>query len=372
VPLLAYIGFHEVLHSTAGRKLDPVNDPAKPGYEANVEPTAVELVGQLDADGGLTALTLLALGRGDAGGNIVFLPVTIQVTIPGATAPQTLAQVYAAGGATALSSATTIMLGFGFDELTMLDDARWAELVGPVAPLGFDSPDRVRVPAFPVGPIMLAATDVGPYLAAQNDSESDLTRLARHDAFWRAWLAAIAASAAPGAVPGETATGIGRFIHTLAAGPVAIDTLPVTATTAVGDVFTVKQDAASALLSSAVPFPTSTVDTPRIRVRLLDGVGASASGLTLAGAAVLVPAGAEVAIVGNADRFGYDTTVVRYNDDADKPAAEALQRAIGLGTVERGNILDDVVAVTIVLGNDFAAQYGSSTDGTSTSPPTST
>ena len=28
VPLLAYIGFHQVLHSTAGRNLDPVNDPA--------------------------------------------------------------------------------------------------------------------------------------------------------------------------------------------------------------------------------------------------------------------------------------------------------------------------------------------------------
>jgi len=231
---------------------------------------------------------------------------------------------------------------------------------------------KLKTPAFAAGPITVAATDVGPYLAAHNDTESDLSRLARHDAFWQAWLKAIAASTDAGAVPGETATGIGRFVSTLAAGPASIETLPVTATTTVGDEFTIKQEAASARLSSAVPFPTSTPDTPRTRVRVLDGVGASSSGLALVAASVLVPAGAEVAVVGNADHFGYPTTVVRYSDEADKAAAEALERAIGLGTVEQGNILDDVVAVTIVLGNDFAARYGSPSDVTSISPPTST
>ena len=38
--------------------------------------------------------------------------------------------------------------------------------------------------------IVNTPADAGPYLEAVDEGESQLTRLSRHEAFWRAWLAA--------------------------------------------------------------------------------------------------------------------------------------------------------------------------------------
>ena len=370
VPVLGYVGFHQVLQSTGGHKVDAVNDPTKPGYEANVVPTPVELVAQLGADGQLASLTLLALSRGDAGGNIVLVPVGTQLQATGANATDTLATTYRTGGTFGLQRAANGLLGFGVDELTVIDDARWASLTAAAAPLPIDNPDRVRTPAFAQGPIDLAASDVGPYLAARNAGESDLTRLARHEVFWTAWLHAIAMSSRADVLPGESGTGLDHVLRTLAKGAVAVDTLPVTATGVGADeTLTPKLAADKALLASAVPFPTGTIDQPRIKVRLLDGVDNSS--VIGAAAALVVPAGAEVDIAGNADHFGYEMTVIRYNADDDAAAAQQLRDAIGVGDVVQGQQLDDAAQVTIVLGRDFAARYGSARDGSaSSSSPT--
>jgi hypothetical protein len=355
VPVLSYVGFHAVLSSKAGRSLDPVNDPAKPGYEANVAPTPVELVASVDADGALSGLTVLALGGDDGGGAVLFVPVGTMVADTGTDLGATLGTTFAGRGAVALGRAASAVLGFGFDEVIVLDDARWAELVQPVAPLTVDNPDRVRSPAFPAGAIELEAEQVGPYLAAHNGGESDLARLARHEAFWRAWLRAIGESSAPGAVPGETAAGVGRFVRGVATGGAAIETLEV-ADGEAADTYAYDPVVGGAQLSRLVPFPTGSESAPRVRVRVVDGVGVD--GLAVSAARRLVPAGAEIAVVGNADRFGYAGTIVRYTDDVQRPAAEAMSKALGLGVVEQVAVVDDVVQLTIVIGEDFAAQYG--------------
>jgi hypothetical protein len=356
VPVLSYLGFNAVLTSKAGRRLDAVNDPAKPNYEANVAPTPVELVAHVGADGALSGLTVLALGNGDTGGSVLFVPVHTVMGGAGADRAQTLSAAFVDGGAGALGRAVNVVLGFGFDELSVLDDARWAELVQPVAPLTVDSPDPVRTPAFAAGAIVVAADKVGPYLAARSVRESDLARLARHVAFWRAWLGAVGEASAPGAVPGETTAGVGRFVRGLAKGVVAIETLEV----AVGeapDTYVYDPVVGGPQLARLVPFPTGADSAPRVRLRVLDGVGVE--GLAVSAAQQLVPAGAEVAVIGNADRFGYDTTSVRYTDEAQRPAAEAMVKALGLGAVEVVAVVEDVVDLTIVIGKDFAARYGS-------------
>jgi hypothetical protein len=357
VPVLSYVGFNAVLSSKAGRSLDPVNDPTKPGYEANVAPTPVELVASVDSDGALSGLTVLALGGNEEGGGVLFVPVGTGTGIGGAGAElgETLGATFARGGEAALGPAASAVLGFGFDELTVLDDARWSELVQPVAPLTFDNPDRVRAPAFPAGAIELDAEQVGPYLAARNAGESDLARLARHEAFWRAWLRAIAGSSAPGAVPGETAAGVGRFVRGVAKGTAVMETLEV-ADGETADTYTYDPIAGGAQLARLVPFPTGSASAPRVRLRVVDGVGVD--GLAVSAARQLVPAGGEIAVVGNADRFGYATTVVRFTDEAQRSAADAMVKALGLGTVEQVEVVDDVVELTIVIGADFAAQYG--------------
>lgn len=361
IPVLGYVGFDAVLRSTQGRALDPVNDPARPGYEANVTATPVELLVQVDDKGALASVTILALGAGDAGGSVLLLPPDTTT----AEGTGTLRDAYAAGGAATIGDATSRLLRLGFDQVDVVDDARWAALVGPAAPLSILNPDRVPRPGgtskqiFAAGPLDLAAGDVGPYLRAATTTENDLNRLGRQQLVWRAWLQRIASD--PAAAPGEADAGVGRYVRTLAAGAVLIDPLPVTAGRGT---FSIDATAMPAALAAAIPFPASAANVARVRVRVLDGVGRP--GLALAAAARLVPAGAEIAIVGNADRFGYEATVVRYSGDEDRGNATAMATALGVGELEQSTVIDDVVQVTVIVGNDYVARYGAPAAGATT------
>jgi hypothetical protein len=249
----------------------------------------------------------------------------------------------------------------GFTEVVELDGARWAELVAPVAPLTVDNPDDVvgvdadggESIVFPAGELQLDAASVGPWLDLKGEGETDLNRMVRHELFWRAWLDALAASDDPAAVPGEGDAGIGRFVRALAAGSTDEETLPVSEVEApeglerfVGD-----RDAIATLVASAVPYPLSPGPGKRVRVRVLNGT--EHEGLPGEVAQVLVPAGAEITIVGNADRFDHETTVVRYGDPGQEAAAERLSEALGVGEVELDRRSNDAVDVTVVLGRDY-------------------
>jgi len=75
----------------------------------------------------------------------------------------------------------------------------------------------------------------------------------------------------------------------------------------------------------------------------------------LAAATLLVPAGAEVAIFGNAESFDHATTVVRYYNPAQRAGAEAMVAALGVGAPELQESQTDTVDVTVIVGRDFEA-----------------
>jgi hypothetical protein len=234
--------------------------------------------------------------------------------------------------------------------VVVVDDARWAELVAPVAPLTIENPDTVG--DFPAGTLSLTADQVGAYLAARGEAESDMARLYRQQLFFEAWASAVAASSDPAAVPGEVDSGIGRFVRGLASGPRRVATLPVVETSDGDTVRTeADADAVSALISELVPFPTASRPGGRVRVRLLDGSGNPDHVLTTA--PLIVPVDSEIVVVGNADAFGYETTEIRYHHPTFKPAAEALRDALGAGTVIDDPRQTDAFDVTIVLGTDL-------------------
>jgi hypothetical protein len=242
------------------------------------------------------------------------------------------------------------MLGFGISEVVVVDKARWAELIGPVAPLTFTNPDAVS--EFPAGEISLGADQVAAYLGAKGEGQSELARMARHQLFYEAWAAAVAASGDPAVVPGEVESGIGRFVRGLAAGPVQIETLPVTEIPLVAGFVRIDPDAAviEDLLPTVVPFPTAARPGGRVRVRLLDGTGDQDH--VLRTAPLVVPADAEIVVVGNADRFDYEITEIRYHVPLQKTAAESLRAALGAGRVIDDPRQTDAFDVTIVLGTD--------------------
>lgn len=345
--VLTYVGIDTVRTSRAGKSVSSVTDPALPGFEAFLEPTPTLVV--LHASGStLVSVTVLALRSGDVGGSVLLVPPDTRLTPDEGAFP--LAAVAAFGGSVdAVVPGLQDLLEVGLAEVAVVDDARWAELVAPVAPLMLDNPDAVG--AFPAGPIALAADQVGPYLSARVEGESDLARLFRQQLFFEAWAGAVSKSADPAAVPGEVESGIGRFVRGLAAGPLQISTLPVVETvTAEGTAIDVDRDAANELVSELIPFPTASRPGARVRVRLLDGTGDPQHVLTTA--PLIAPAGAQIVVVGNADRFDYGVTEIRYHDPTRKAAAEALREALGAGSVVDDPRPTDAFDVTIVLGPD--------------------
>jgi hypothetical protein len=344
---LTYVGVQTVRDSRAGQAVSTVTDPSAPGFEAFLEPSPTLAV--LHRDGSsLLSIAVLSLNSGDAGGAVLLIPPEARSTTEADALSFGAVSGYG-GGPTAVVPSLQSTLGFGILETVLVDDARWAQLVAPVSPLRFDNPQAVG--PFPAGPIELPADQVGAYLAARNETESALAPLVRQRAFYDAWFAAIAASTDEAVVPGEVATGLGRFARGLANGPRHIESVPIKETPIEGGVrLGVDADAMAALTGEIVPFPTGGRPGGRVRVRLLDGTGDPDH--VQSTAPVLAPVDGEIVVVGNADHFDYETTEIRYHTPVVKAAARAMRDALGGGRLIDDPRQTDAFDVTIVLGTD--------------------
>jgi hypothetical protein len=276
------------------------------------------------------------------------------------------------------------------------------------------SPDGTVV--FPAGPLALAPADVGPYLAGRVPGEDPEYPRFRQELVWRAWLDAVGAAGAAGTPPGEVDAGLGRFVPTIAAGVHRVEQLPATAVEvpvagpaaadpaaddpaaanpaaadpaaddpaaagpvaddpaataedggagesvaagAAGEgaaaattwVHRVDDDDVAELVNRVVPFPAGADPGDRIRVRVLDGTGDTSR--VLPAARTLVTGGAQIVLIGNADRFDYAETVVFHGPDRPADDAEAMAATLGLGTVREAEAQDEDVDVTVVLGADY-------------------
>jgi hypothetical protein len=408
IPILGYVGFHTVLTSTGGRRVEAQNDPAKPNFEANVIPTPVLLFEQADVEG-VYSLTMLSLGQNDTGGAVLFIPVdtlaadvipavtttttststssdsgssssssssaksksttTTSTTTTTTTTPPlngapstTLANAYLEKGQPALAQLTANVIGTSFGDVSLLDDDQLAQFVAPTTPLTIDNPDRLvevdakgrTVTAFAAGEITLEAADVPHYLRLRNPGESDLSRLARQQLFWQQWLAAVKSSSDPNVIPGETSSGFGRYVRGLSRGDVRFATLPASPQES-GDTEVFVPDSAGIadLMTTMVPLPTSANPGDRVRIRLLSGVGPLDAAAMLQ--SNLIPPDAQLTIIGNADRFDYTETQIVYYDDGFAEAAAALQRRFGLGQVTQTTTPADTEDVTVIIGQDLVA-----------------
>lgn len=373
IPVFGYVGVKAVLESRGGRLVETTLEPDEPGYEAIVEPTPVALVAQSEA-GRLVGLTVLSLPSADGGGSVLFVPV--ETSTGAATLAfgfDRLRGAYDVAGLDGVRQATANILNASFTEAVEIDGAQMAALVAPVAPLRFDNPDALRGDdaagesfLFDAGPTELAAEQVGTYLGLGRRGESDLNRLVRHQLVWESWVAAVAAAPDPAtAVPGEGGQGLGHFVSQLARGTVVYETLPVTEVQAPeGGVNHFEPIAGEipGLVGRIIPLPTAANPGSRVRVRILDG--AAVPEATRAIIEPLVVAGAQVIVIGNADRFTYAATEVRYDHLIPRESAEQVQAALGLGTITASSFGTDAFDVTVVVGRDLAGQDNGQGAGT--------
>jgi hypothetical protein len=355
---LAAVGLSAVRTSTAGR-YEQAAGPDDPGYQAHVVPTPTMGVLHRGADGSLVGASLLSLEPGDDGGSVIVVPpASIVPTLPGGP-ETTIAAVFADQGAAAAAQALGQVVTVAVSGYVEVDDAQWAQLVGPVGPLDLtvDEPVGDR----PAGPVTLEPAEVGAFLSARAEGETDLDRLDRQQLFWNAWLPLVGSGGAE-VLPGEVGSGIGRFVLGVSRGGGSAAALPVGRDDGDGEGddevrFRTDLDRIGDFVSRTVPYPTAPVPGGRIRVRLLNGTRDGS--LTTMAARELVAAGAQISIAGNASTFDVTETSLLYAGADRAGLAEWLRINIGGGRVEEaptgqdGQVpSDDEIDVTVILGDD--------------------
>ena len=194
----------------------------------------------------------------------------------------------------------------------------------------------------------LAGRAGGAYLAATNARRGDLGRLSGSGRSTEAWLARWRRPARRGRRPGEVDSGIGRFLRGLAAGPGEL-ALPVVDGVDRGTRTGHRPRGHGRPLRELVPFPTRR-SRGRVRVRLLDGAGDPKHVQSVA--PLVIPADAEIVVVGNADAFDYQETEIRYHTPDLRGGGPGPA-----GRPRRWRVVDDprqtgTFDVTIVLGTD--------------------
>lgn len=375
--LLVWAGSNAILANTEGNLIRTVDDPTQPGFEALVEPTPVMAVIVVDDNDALGSAVVLSL-TGDRVAGMVFVPPA--TVIPGpdrnadadgdadsVAASEVLADRWSSDGMDGVKSGVEQILNVGIVEARVVDAGQWAALITPVGDLVVTSPDAVSAVVgdedagsesstltFEAGEIVISPDQVGAFLAATNSAESDLNRMVRQQQLWVAWLEAVGADLnRPGVVPGESDTGLGRFVRAMAASQIELVTLPVRTVTVPSSgkaLFVPATQQVDAMVARLIPFPVGAAPGSRLRVRILDGTGKLNNGLPAAPS--LVEAGAEVATVGNATKFDYATTQFIVAESGDRAWAERLRDSLGVGEVVSSAEQASAVDVTVVLGLD--------------------
>lgn len=327
--------------------------PAGDGGAAATAPPAFLLVQRDDADHALS-LFLLVPAAGGKGGTLLLLP-------PGTMAEaaslglQPLSDVLELGGPSRLLATVQNLLGASLADVHVVDGPGLVGVVAPAGSLTVKIPERVeRVDqrgvvdvVYEPGPRKVEPAEV-PRLLAEKGRGTDLSRLARHQAFWDAWLARLddRADALPAGPPA-----LRRALTALAAGPVRTRVLPVAALSTGGpiELYRVERDELARLTASV--FPTAPrVAGARPRVQILNGTGVPGLGQRVS---EKLGAQFDVRLTGNAARFDYAETQVVFYDRKAQSTAERVRAALGVGKLVLSRNPLDVVNVTIIVGKDF-------------------
>jgi len=310
------------------------------------------LIAQRDAGGKAVSLFVLSPGS-EAGGTIVLIPPGTMTEIV-SIGLEPVSRSLEFGGQSRLQATVENLLGATMGATVVLDDAALAALLAPVGPLTVDVPERVeqldptgRVEVlYEAGPVLVQPADAGRFLAVKGRS-TDLARLARHQKFLEAWIAALRSR--PDAAPTQPPA-LAKALDSLVGGTVRTRLLPVEAFgtgAAEGELYRVREGEMEEMVAAAFP---SAVTSNRPRVQLLNGTGAV--GLAEAVRNKL-GAGFSVGLTGNADSFDHATTEVVYYDRAKQAMAKRVRDALGVGTLVFSRNPLDVVDVTVVVGKDF-------------------
>lgn len=333
---------------------------AAAGTPANTQPPI--LLAQQDAAGNAVSLTLLIPAAKNKGGAILLIPPGTMTEVAG-LGLEPVGKSLGLGGAQRLDATVENLLGASIAEVLALDEARLTAMAQPAGPLTVNVPERVETVdaqgrvniLYEPGPRKIQPQDVNAFMAVKGQA-SDLSRLARHQALWDAWLARIRQDdkAAPATPPGLHKA----FLALAAAEPEDVVTrvLPVQALGATpedGELYQVDDEAVRQLVATLFPGRESGA-AARPRLQILNGTGAV--GLAQKVSDRLLPLGVEVKLTGNAGRLDYQETQIVFYRREDEEVAQRVQKALGVGKLVLSRNPLDVVDVTVIVGRDFKTE----------------
>lgn len=335
-------GTRLVLESNDGERIETITDPTAPGYRAFVDPTPTMLIAHLTDAGELVGITVLAQTALDQGGTAVLISAELLLEPTDDPADAVFVrELYATEGLDGLSRGVGDLFGFGFREtleITTSELSGWLRLVEPLPVLLND--DLVSVDAsglleveYPAGARALTGADAANVYGWLNDGEFDSNRTQRQVELWELWLSLVGRAEDLNAATLPFEDGLSPYLRSLGVGTRQLEVLPLVAVSFGGDdpPFYAQTDEQKEQLKSLaremVPLPIGSHLGARPTVSLLDGTGTGAPRDALL--PVLIDAGAEVTVIGNAQAFGVAETTVAYHVPDRQQAAIALADVIG-------------------------------------------
>ena len=318
-------------------------------------PTPV-LLAQQQGYGPAVSLTVLVPAAKGKGGTLVLIPPGTMTEVV-ALGLEPVGRSLDLGGPTRLQATVENLLGASIPEVAVLNDDGITALLDPVGPLTVRLPQQVeevdkggRVEVlYQAGSNRIEPGEVARFLSAKGRG-NDLERLARHQAFWDAWLAALKSQ--PAAAPTRPAA-LAQAFTALLDGAVRTRVVPVESfgtSPEDGELYKVRAAELSRMVTSSFPGAAKQGANARPRVQILNGTGA----VGLADA-VRNRLGAlfDVRLTGNAAAFNHDKTEIVFYAREKQAMAEKVRKALGVGSLVFSRRPLDVVDVTLVVGKDF-------------------
>lgn len=353
-----------VLESNDGERIETITDPTAPEYRAFVDPTPTMLIAHLTDARELVGITVLARTALDQGGTAVLISAELLLEPTDDPADAVFVrELYAAEGLDGLSRGVGDLFGFGFREtleITTSELSGWLRLVEPLPValnddlVSVDTSGLVEV-EYRAGTRALTGADAANVYGWLNDGEFDSNRTQRQVELWELWFSLVGRADDLNAATLPFDDGLSPYLRSLGVGTRQLEVLPLAAVSFGGDdpPFYAQTDQQRQIMESLaremVPLPIGSHLGARPTVSLLDGTGAGMPRDEML--PVLVDAGAEVTVIGNAGAFGVAETTVAYHIADRQQAAIALADAIG-ASARLVEDLDQPVDLTVTVGLD--------------------
>lgn len=397
VPILLRQTYRTVVTSTQGRALPTV----APAAQLPATPGSLLLVN--DAQGRPVTAALLAPTPGAPGGLLLVLPLGTQ-TIGATGQAERLDAAYAATGLDGFARSVEGLLGITVHAAVQLSPVDLGTLVAPLTPITVALADPVRsvgadgavVTVAAAGQATLGGLDVGAVMAARAD-ESELVRLDRVAAVWRALLSASKGSpvalgtttATPTTPPptstdgGTTTVAPGATTTTVPGGDVVADALAhiaggpnqvrlltdeaVGATVGTPDERFLADPATIRLLMAEVLPGAVSPANANLRLRVLNPSGDETAAYQAVAKLTFVTA--NVILVDNTAGPVPATSGLTYADTARQADVAGLVPVLGALSLATTDERIDGIDATITLGQDFVASARRAAATTTTTDP---